>query len=767
MSSVTLLSKEDFGYNFIPKEYIPEGKDEYWQRNLQNARDPASWRKLRANEIEILVKNNNYCSNWEHVLVTDPFNPHLIRDSQFYGLVRIGVVRDMLLQHHDYKIPVGIRNSTIISSDIGDDCAIQNCPYISHYIIGDRVILSRINELQVSNHAKFGNGVLTPGESEDVRIWIDVMNEAGGRSILPFTDMIPADAYLWAAYRDDTALVEQLTRITQAQYGSERGRYGVIGSSTVIKGCGIIKDVAIGECAYIKGANKLKNLTILSSADEPSQIGEGVELVNGIIGYGCRVFYGCKAVRFVMGRNSNLKYGARLIHSVLGDNSTVSCCEMLNNLIFPAHEQHHNNSFLIASLIQGQSNIAAGATIGSNHNSRANDGELRAARGFWPGLSVTLKHPSRFASYVLIAKGDYPHELDIPLPFSLINHDESRNRLEVMPAYFWMYNMYALERNAWKAASRDRRIVKVQKIETHYLAPDTAEEIRSAMDLIEHWTGKAAVMAGGEDPAAYTEAVIRAIGRELLASAENNMTGLEVFAEGLERHQQPALIMKPRKAWRAYNRMLRYYSVRALLAWAESEPETAVLDLFAQLDAEYRVSRSRPWRSWVNLGGQIVPAFRVDALRADIGAGTITSWDEIHRRYEEMAQNALFDAACQAYALLQELPALDTQVQDRVASHISSREKVIAKYPNPTEFLAAFRLLLAEARETRRWIEAEVYRSRAKDFRDGFRKITYRNEAEMKAVLGSIEDNPFILLARDETVAFMARLDALEQRLPR
>ncbi len=99
--------------------------------------------------------------------------------------------------------------------------------------------------------------------------------------------------------------------------------------------------MAIGESAYIKGSNKLKNLTIKSREDARTQIGEGVELVNGIIGYGCKIFYGCKAVRFVMCDNSSLKYGARLIHSVLGENSTVSCCEILNNLIFPAHEQHH------------------------------------------------------------------------------------------------------------------------------------------------------------------------------------------------------------------------------------------------------------------------------------------------------------------------------------------------------------------------------------------------------------------------------------------
>src|SRR6185295_3383134 len=170
-------------------------------------------------------------------------------------------------------------------------------------------------------------------------------------------------------------------------------------------------------------------LTINSSAEANTQIGEGCELVNGIIGHGCRIFYGAKAVRFVMASHSQLKYGARLINSYLGDNSTISCCEVLNSLIFPSHEQHHNNSFLCASTLLGQSNIAAGATIGSNHNSRSPDGELLAGRGFWPGLCVSLKHNSRFASFNILAKGDYPFELDIRFPFSLVSNDVSNDRL--------------------------------------------------------------------------------------------------------------------------------------------------------------------------------------------------------------------------------------------------------------------------------------------------------------------------------------------------
>jgi NDP-sugar pyrophosphorylase family protein len=733
VKDIALLPSNRYGYDFIPPKYLPPGEDEYWRRNEQAGRSPNSWRRLKSQEIEILVKNDNFCANWDHFLVSDPFDPSLIRNSNFYGLIRIGALRDLLLQHHDFRILAGIRNSTIISCDIGDDAAIQDCSYISHYIISEQVILSRIDELQTTNHAKFGNGVLCEGEEEDVRIRIDVMNEAGGRSILPFADMIPADAFLWAAYRDDRELMRRLFEITQDQYGGGRGSYGLIGAGTVIKSCLIIKDVMVGRSAYIKGANKLKNISILSSEEESTQIGEGVELVNGIVGYGCHVFYGSKAVRFVMGRNCNLKYGARLIHSVLGDNSTISCCEILNNLIFPFHEQHHNNSFLIASLLGGMSNMAAAATIGSNHNSRANDGELRAGRGFWPGLSVSLKHSSRFASYVLIVKGNYPYELNITLPFSLVNHNVARNRLEVMPAYFWMYNLYALERNSWKAFNRDKRRVKVQHIEMNYLAPDTAEEIIAALGQMETWMA-AAGMKRGDILKAGTDAVGGVIDDEDPEYEYSPQSDEVLPAEGLERHNWETVLLKPRRAYLAYREMLLCYAMTTLIGYWESLPKLTFQDFLADMRSpEDRVTE------WVNLGGQIVPAFRVDALREEIRRGTHGDWLSIHRAYDEMARAYPLDAARHAWAVL--------------------------NYLRPCETPAAFRAELEGALEIKRRITEAVYRSRAKDFHDPFRAITYRNKEEMEEVVGKPENLSFVKLSREKLAADERAIKALLARI--
>jgi NDP-sugar pyrophosphorylase family protein len=525
MNDISALPEEAYGLGFVPARFLGAGEDEYRIRDEQLAgigRSPGSYRPLRPYELETLVKNGNTSPDWGKVLVSAYFTPELVKNSEFAGLVRLGRLAPLVLEHHDLRVPVGITRSRIIACDIGDDCAVHDCSYLAHYIIGDGCILMSNDEIQASNHVKFGNGVVMEGEPEEVRVQLDLMNEAGGRSVLPFEDMTCADAYLWARRRGDSRLMEAFKAMTDASFDRRRGRYGTVGRSSVLKSNCIIKDAAIGECAYVKGANKIKNVTIRSSEAERTQIGEGVELVNGIVGYGCRVFYGSKAVRFVMGPNSALKYGARLIHSVLGDNSTVSCCEILNNLIFPAHEQHHNTSFLIASLVRGQSNMAAGATIGSNHNSRSNDGEIEAGRGFWPGLSTSVKHSSRFASYCLLSKGDYRFELDIPLPFCLVDDDRSRDRLVLVPAYWWSHNLYALMRNESKFLSRDKRVQKIQSVEFSPFAPDTAEEIIAAVGLLEEWCGTGKLDGIEELP------------------------GIEIPASRNENSSRPVLVVKPR-----------------------------------------------------------------------------------------------------------------------------------------------------------------------------------------------------------------------------
>jgi NDP-sugar pyrophosphorylase family protein len=703
MNIITKHPVNNLGYGFINEKYLPEGKDEYYLRNIQN-KNGITYRALTSSEKEILIRNGNNSDDWSKILVSEAFDPGLVKNCKFFGLIRIGKLEPYYLEFHNLRMPVGIYNSTVISSDFGDNVCIDNASYLSHYIIGNEVMIANVNELATTDYSKFGNGILKDGEKESVRVWMELCNENGGRKVLPFDGMLPGDAFLWSKYVDDEKLQQRFIELTENKFDKKRGYYGTVGVRTVIKNCKIIKDVRIGSDAYLKGAYKIKNLTINSDEDRISQIGEGCELVNGIIGYGCRIFYGVKAVRFVMASHSQLKYGARLINSYVGNNSTISCCEVLNSLIFPAHEQHHNNSFLCASLVLGQSNIAAGATIGSNHNSRSADGEIVAGRGFWPGLCVSLKHNSKFATFTILAKADFPAELNIPIPFSLVSNDVSRDMLVLMPGYWFMYNMYALSRNTWKYQDRDKRTEKIQEIEYDYLAPDTVNELFDALKIM----------------------------KRLKPDKQGNY-----FLEGLENSSRKTLINKLPEALSIFRDLIIYYGASQLMGHIKQNKITSFAEMKKSLPA--RISRSK----WINVGGQLIQEEDIEKIKQQVKSGKIQSWDELHAAYRRTGDEYNSDKLLHAYTSLLEI------------LNITSKQFTPDVFKN----------VLQDAVKIKEWMSKGIYDSREKDYTNPFRKMVYDNKKEMDKVIGKIEENAFIQEQLKDLDAFKKRTRDIIKKL--
>ena len=101
-----------------------------------------------------------------------------------------------------------------------------------------------------------------------------------------------------------------------------------------------------------------------------------------------------------------------------------------------------------------------------------------------------------------------------------------------MPGYWWMYNMYALDRNSKKFAKRDKRIVKEQNIEFDNLAPDTAEEMLHGMDLLRGW---------------------------MAASTDGT-----VYADGMEKGKRKTVVLKAAEGLKAYEEMLVFYAMKTL-----------------------------------------------------------------------------------------------------------------------------------------------------------------------------------------------------------
>lgn len=537
------------------------------------------YRNLTRSEIEQLERAGNYAENWSAVKVADPFCAECLRNNTFDGDVCLGAIERNKVTHGDLTLREGIFDSTLSNTVVGNHPAIHHVRMLSGYTLGDSVLIFNVEEM-------------TCTADPHTVAWLEPMNENGGRRLLPFSGMTIGDAYLWARYRGHKVLLDKLEQFTYDVLGTPQGRYG-----------------KVGDCCVIKNTKTLHNVTVRSSAADPSCVDGCIVLSDGVVGYGCTLEYGIIAVRFLLGEHVHLEFGLRLNDTVVGDNSTLARCEVGNSIIFPAHEQHHNNSFLIAGLIMGQSNIAAGGTIGSNHNSRTADNELAAGRGFWPGLCCSFKHSSRFASYCLLAKADYPSELDITLPFALVNNNVAKDQLEVMPAYWWMYNMYAMDRNSKKFAKRDKRVVKAQHIEFDNLAPDTAEEILHGMTLLRKW------MAASKDGV--------------------------VLAEGMEKSKRRTVVLKAAEGLKAYEDMLVFYAMKNL---GQELPATC---------------HPLPVKDWVNIGGQLVAKADMEQLIADVENGTIDSWDAIHARFDALWNDYPARRQAHAYGVLCELAGVE------------------------------------------------------------------------------------------------------------
>ena len=610
------------------------------------------YRDLTPGEIEQLERAGNSAEDWSAVKVADPFCIECLRGNTFDGQVRLGAVERRKVTHGALTLREGIYDSTLADVVIDAHPTIHHVRMLSGYKVGRNVLLFNIEEMTCT------------ADPHDVA-WMEPMNENGGRRLLPFSGMTVGDAYLWARYRGHKVLVERLESMTYAALQTPEGCFG-----------------QVGDCCVVKNTKAIRNVAIRSAEADPTEVDGCIVLADGVVGTGCTLEHGVIAVRFLLGEHVHLEFGLRLNDSVVGDNSTLARCEVGNSIIFPAHEQHHNNSFLIAGLIMGQSNVAAGGTIGSNHNSRTADNELVAGRGFWPGLCCSFKHSSRFASYCLLAKGDYPAELDIQLPFALVNNNVTLDRLEVMPAYWWMYNMYAMDRNSKKFAKRDRRVVKAQHVEFDNLAPDTAEEILRGMELLRKWKAD---------------------------SGRRRETNGMVYAVGMEKSKRPTVVLKADEGLKAYEEMLVYYAMKTLNQRSGSGEESVVDSIGGHAVPSTHGSLST---DWVNIGGQLVSESDMERLIADVEHGVIGSWRQVHERMDDLWQAYPAQRAAHAYGVLCRLAGVDRLTDD------------------------LWRQCRQRYADIQAYVEEQKAVSRHKDDVNPFRNMTYWNTAERDAVLG-------------------------------
>ena len=201
----------------------------------------------------------------------------------------------------------------------------------------------------------------------------------------------------------------------------------------------------------------------------------------------------------------------------------------------------------------------------------------------------------------------------------------------------------------------------------------------------------------------------------------------------MEKSRRKVLIQKVFEGYRAYGEMLHEYAVKNLIRHLETNPDAS----FESMRRHFSGGRET---AWVNLGGQIMREADVAQLRADIGGGKLATWEDIHARY---------DALWEAYPVEKQRHAYQTLCA------LLGTER-----PSHAQWFAA----LDRAVEIQELIRDRVYESRKKDFDNPFRRVTYRNDDEMAAAIGTVEDNEFVRLVREETDAFIRQVALLKKR---
>ena len=530
---------------------------------------------LKDEEVKILENNGCWAEDWNLIHVKRPFDPNLIRATGFYGTVYIGRLEKGILQFHGVDHPIGIYGCQITSSCI-DDYSSLSWSTVSCAVIGRNVIIHHCNELSASPDA-----FKTP-------VVIGAGNEKSGREAVLFSGITMNGIWL-QTHLNDHELFHQLLSEFTVQKLAEALPFSFIDDSCVIENTRAVRSVKMGRRCIISGATRVEECVIGSTSLSRSTVCDNAVVKKSFIGSGVNIESGSFVDQCFIDKNVTVKQGARVIQCAVGSSSTIACGEVQNCFIAPLHQQHHNSSFLIAADIGGQSNIASGANLGSNHNSRANDGEMVAGRGFWAGLSTSVKYCSYFAPFTLLAKSSFAYELDIKLPFALVSDNIKENTLDVMPAYWWRHNMYALFRNNWKFQNRLGK--EGNCIECQFMAPDTAEEIQKALELLKAYKKK-------------------------------------VPAYDMENSKRKVQILGIDEGISAYEEMLLWYGVSTVLAWLKRPGVTPGKYNDIPLDASKKI-----W-GWTNVCGHLVCDVDLKQLVQDTEKGEFMSWDDIEERFE-------------------------------------------------------------------------------------------------------------------------------------
>jgi len=562
-----------------------------------------SYRSLTDAEISHLIANRCSAESWSAITVAEAFDPNRVYEVSFRGQVQLGENDGTLLLDGLYQ-PCGIYQATLQDCEIGDQvriCRISSG--ITRYRIEDQAVLEDLALLKAEPDATFGQGVE-----------VQVLNEAGGRTVFLFNDLNAQIAYMQALFRHDESFQRQLLQLIQQHIAQHRPTQGVVEQGAHIQQCGTLLNVQVGAGARLNGVAKLVNGTVLSCPEHPTYIGADVIASNFIIAEGAEVKDGAMLDKVYVGQAARVGKQFSAENSVLFANSEAFHSEVCSIFAGPYTVTHHRSTLLIAGLFSFFN--AGSGTNQSNHMYKL--GPLHQGifeRGSKTGSFAYTLFECHIPAFSVVI-GKHLANIDIPLlPFSYITQEEGGSMLR--PAI----NLFAVGtiRDGVKWPSRDRRQAgqKRDLIVFDVFSPYTVEKMRRGRDLLKKLYDdtpreKEYIHYGGLQ-----------MSRLLLAK------GAKYYGLAIDRYLVNKLLVASESA------------LRQAKNWS-----TVLRTLAAKSDLQAA-------EEWMDLSGLLTRKARIQALMTRVGSGQVTSIAELLHAMQTIwssyAQDE-WDYVCYAFA---------------------------------------------------------------------------------------------------------------------
>lgn len=540
-----------------------------------------NFRNLTPEEIYLLERQGCRADDWMTIVVKKGFNPDRIWHTTFEGNIALG---SMSPQSEDgEKQDVGIFHSKVINCQIGDQVKIEHVKHLENYDIGDNCVLEDIGSLSVIGETSFGNGT-------DV----EVLNEAGGRT-LPIFDKLSAQiAWLVVKCRHDEKLISQLQKIIANYTETKKSKKGVIGTHSVIQHCSVIQNVNIGEGAQLIGVQTLDEGTILSTLKAVTKIGDSVTASHFIIQEGSQVTDGAILDRCFVGQSVKIGKQFSAENSVFFANSECFHGEACSVFAGPYTVTHHKSSLLIA----GEYSFfnAGSGTNQSNHMYKLGPMHQGTVdRGSKTGSFSYLLWPSIVGPYSVVM-GKHGNSFDAgDFPFSYITVEHGKSILTPAMNLFTVGTKRDIQK--WPARDKRKSVEKYDSIIFDLYSPFIINKVIKAIDQLD----------------------------ELYRNTPREQE--MVLVQGLNIHR---LMLKTCRKY--YDLALRVFLGEGMLVLLNQ-----FVNPFSISDLHNKTKEigETVGSEWIDVAGLFIPVYQLDALMLDIRNGNMNSQQQLQSYFSD------------------------------------------------------------------------------------------------------------------------------------